>query len=304
MKIYGCEMGSKIPVVIINWDSIEMTELCIKYIRERTDPAKISIHVVDNGSEDRNNLVRLLKLRKSGKVDQIIVLPKNMGFSIAFNIAFEETRGDVFCYVSSDCLVQPGWFEAGLDKLASDQNIAAVCSNIYLIEENRKLSKDDKDIELPELYGGIMFIRRDVWEDVGCFDYRNFSPAYAEESDWSYRARKKGYRIFLAGKSLAYHSESYTMRKKYSKNSLRLLRLTHRIKYRLLNWSGKEFLFKWKWYLIEIVEEIKNKTIHILFGALMKNLLMLPKILKERKKRSSGKSIKFEYPYKEIALFM
>ncbi|MBW2345391.1 MAG: glycosyltransferase [Deltaproteobacteria bacterium] len=135
-------------------------ELCIKYIRERTDPAKISIHVVDNGSEDRSNLRRLFELKESGKVDRIIALPKNMGFSIAFNIAFEETVGDVFCYVSSDCLVQPGWFEAGLDELASDQNIAAVCSNIFLMEENRKLSENDENIELSELYGAIMFIRR------------------------------------------------------------------------------------------------------------------------------------------------
>jgi GT2 family glycosyltransferase len=297
-------MSDRIPITIINWDSIEMTELCIKYIHERTDSTQLAVYVIDNGSEDRSNLRRLFALKKSGKVEKIIALPKNMGFSIAFNIAFEETRGDIFCYVSSDCLVEKGWMEAGLNILKSDEKIGAVCSNIYLIEETRKLSQDDEDIELPELYGGIMFIRRAVWSDVGCLDNVNFSPAYAEESDWSYRAKRKGYRIFLAGKSLAYHSESYTMRKKYSKNSLRMLRLTHRIKYRLLNWSCKEFLINWKWYPIEIVEEIKNKTIHIFVGALMKNFLMLPKILRERKMRSSGKRIEFEYPYKEVAVIL
>jgi len=297
-------MREKIPVTIINWDSVEIVELCIKYIRERTDPAKISIHVVDNGSEDRSNLRRLFELKESGKVDRIIALPKNMGFSIAFNIAFEETVGDVFCYVSSDCLVQPGWFEAGLDELASDQNIAAVCSNIFLMEENRKLSENDENIELSELYGAIMFIRRKAWLEVGCFDYLNFSPAYAEESDWSHRAKRKGYRIVLSGKSLAYHSESYTMKNKYNKNSLRLLRLTHRIKYRFLNWSYQEFLFNWKWYLIEVVEEIKNGTIHILLAAIMKNLLMLSTTLEERKKRSKGQTIIFKYPYRNIATFI
>lgn len=297
-------MSSKVPVAIINWDSIEITELCVKYIRERTDPAKISIFVVDNGSEDPQNVKRLVELKKLGQIERIIAFKQNLGFSIAFNIAFEETKGDVFCYVSSDCLVEAGWLEAGLNKLAADQNIAAVCSNIFLIDENRKLSKEDKDIELPELYGAIMFIRRDAWLDVGCFDYFNFSPAYAEESDWSYRARRKGYKIVLSGKSLAYHSESYTMKKKYQENDLRLLRLTHRIKYRLLNWSRKEFLLFWKWYLIEIIEEIRNKTIHILFAALMKNLLMLPATWRERRKRSLGQTISFEYPYKREAVFI
>ena len=294
-------MREKIPVTIINWDSVEIVELCIKYIRERTDPAKIDIQVVDNGSEDRGNILRLLELKGSGDIERIIALPKNMGFSIAFNIAFEETVGDVFCYVSSDCLVEPGWFEEGMKSLEADANIAAVCSNIF-DDNNQDISKEDR--ELTQLYGAVMFMRRDAWSDIGCFDYRNFSPAYSEELDWSYRARKRGYRIVLAGKSLAYHNESYTMNKKYDRNYIHFIRLTHRIKCRLLNWSVRELFFSWKWYLLETLDDIRNQTIHILPLALMKNFLKFPMILKERKKRLSGKTIHFNFPYREIAVFM
>jgi GT2 family glycosyltransferase len=292
-------MREKIPVTIINWDSVEIVELCIKYIRERTAPEKIEIQVVDNGSEDRTNLVRLLELRESGQVDRIIALPKNMGFSIAFNIAFKEAVGDIFCYVSSDCLVEPGWFEEGIKSLKADENIAAVCSNIFG-DNNHDISKEDR--ELTQLYGAIMFMRRDAWSDTGCFDYRNFSPAYSEELDWSYRARKRGYRIVLAGKSLAYHNESYTMNKKYDRNYIHLIRLTHRIKCRLLNWTVRELFSSWKWYLLETLDDIKNKTIHILPMAFMKNFLMFPTILKERNKRLSGETIEFNFPYREIAI--
>lgn len=294
-------MREKIPVTIINWDSVEIVELCIKYIRERTDPAKINIQVVDNGSEDRGNILRLLELKGSGDIERIIALPKNMGFSIAFNIAVEETRGDIFCYVSSDCLVEPGWFEEGMKSLEADENIAAVCSNIF-DDNNLDISKEDR--ELTQLYGAIMFMRRDAWSNIGCFDYRNFSPAYSEELDWSYRARKKGYRIVLAGKSLAYHNESYTMNKKYDRNYIHLIRLTHRIKCRLLNWSVRELFFFWKWYLLETLDDIRNQTVHILPLALMKNFLNFPLILKERKKRLSGQTINFKFSYKEIAVFM
>lgn len=294
-------MGEKIPVTIINWDSVEMVELCIKYIRERTDPEKMEIQVVDNGSENRANLVRLLELKESGQVDRIIALPKNMGFSIAFNIAFEETAGDVFCYVSSDCLVEPGWLEEGIKSLKADENIAAVCSNIF-DDRNHDISKEDR--ELTQLYGAIMFIRREAWSDVGCFDYRNFSPAYSEELDWSYRARKREYRIVLAGKSLAYHNESYTMNKKYNRNYIHLIRLTHRIKCRLLNWSVRRLILSWKWYLLETLDDMRNRTVHILPLALMKNVLEFPLILKERNKRLSGDTIRFNFPYGEIAVFM
>jgi GT2 family glycosyltransferase len=297
-------VSGRIPVALVNWDAIEMVELCIKYIHDRTEPGRVTIHVVDNGSEDPKNVKRLVELKKLGQIDNVISLPRNMGFPIAFNIAVEETTGDVFTYVSGDCLVEHGWLEAGLSTLNSDENIAAACSNIILDDKGRKLSESDEDMELPELYGAIMFIRRKVWSEVGCFDYLNFSPGYAEESDWSLRARRKGYKIVLSQKSLAYHDESYTMRKKYNKADLRLFRLTHRIKHRLMNWSRKEFLLFWKWYLIELIEEIRNGTIHILFAALMKNLLMLPVTWRERRKRSLGQTIPFEYPYKREAVFI
>lgn len=294
-------MSEKIPVTIINWDSIEIVELCIRYIRERTDTEKIEIQVVDNGSEDRANVVRLLELKEAGLVDRIIAFPKNMGFSIAFNTAFQETEGDIFCYVSSDCLVEPEWFEEGIKSLKADENIAAVCSNIF-DDNNHVISKEDR--ELTQLYGAIMFIRRDAWSDIGCFDYTSFSPAYSEELDWSYRARKRKYRIVMAGKSLAYHNESYTMNKKYDRNSIHLIRLTHRIKCRLLNWSVRELFFSWKWYLLETLDDLRNHTVHIFALAFMKNFLQFPLILRERKKRFSGQTIPFRFPYKDAVLFM
>jgi GT2 family glycosyltransferase len=149
-----------------------------------------------------------------------------------------------------------------------------------------------------------MFVRRDVWSDVGCFDYINFSPAYSEELDWSYRARKKGYRIVMAGKSLAYHNESYTMNKKYDRNTIHLIRLTHRMKCRLLNWTVRELFFSWKWYLLETLDDIRDRTVHILALAFMKNFLKFPLLLKEREKRFSVQSIPFNFPYREIAVFI
>jgi GT2 family glycosyltransferase len=254
--------------------------------------------VVDNGSEDAKNVKRLVELKQLGHIDRIIALPNNMGFSIAFNISFEETQGDVFCYVSSDCLVQPGWLEAGLNTLESGKNTAAVCSNIF---DDKHRASPEKDTELSQLYGAIMFIPRAAWIDIGCFDYLNFSPAYSEELDWSYRARKKGYGIMLSGRSLAYHNESYTMGKKYNSNDIHLIRLSHRIKCRLFNWSVKELVSSWKCYVLETMDDIKKRTIHILLMAFMRNVLMLPTILSERKRRSLSKKVIFEYPYKNIA---
>ena len=108
----------------------------------------------------------------------------------------------------------------------------------------------------------------------------------------------------LAGKSLAYHDESYTMKKNYDRNHIHLIRLTHRIKCRLYNWTLRELLLSWKWYLLETIDEVRNRTITILLTAFLKNLFSLPGTLEERRNRSLSRAIEFEYPYKEVATFL
>jgi len=291
----------RIPVAIINWDAIEMTAVCIDYLRKRTASDEIEIHVLDNGSRDPSNLERLKQLKDAGKIDRIISLQPNMGFSIAFNTLFQETAGDVFCYASSDCIVSEGWLEAGLDSLLSDPLNAAVCSSIY---DDVHSDLPDADREIPQLYGAIMFIRRSAMIDIGCFDYRNFSPAYSEELDWSYRARKKGYSIMQSSNSIAYHNESYTMKKKYKESDIHLIRLTHRIKCRLYNWSLSDLRRGWKQYILETIDDAKGHTLHILLLAFFKNILILPSTIRERKKRQQLQTITFDYPYRRNAEFM
>ncbi len=49
-------------------------------------------------------------------------------------------------------------------------------------------------------------VRRDFWEEVGGFDTR-FSPAYYEDADLAFSARKLGYRVVYEPKSSVIHNE-------------------------------------------------------------------------------------------------
>lgn len=274
-----------IPVALINWNAIEMTERCLRCLNERTDRSRIAITVVDNGSRDPANQERLAILRAEGLLDHVVLAGENLGFSGGFNLAMERTVGEIFCYLSNDCLVEPGWLDAGLRALATDPRVAGVCSNVYEEEGRRRVVPDR---ELRQLYGPIMFIRRAAWDAVGPFDAANFSPAYSEELDWSYRAIRKGYILKLAGGSLAHHVGGYSCGKNVPRADIHLIRLTHRIKCRLFNWPlGRLCITAWPLYCREVLAEVRNGTLPILARAWWKNLTQMPAILAERRRRLS-----------------
>jgi len=298
-----------IPVFYINWDSIDLTRESIKQLRENTDLEKISITVFDNGSSDPENIEGLKALKQCGHIDRIIASRNNLGFSLAVNIGLAESDGDIFCFMSNDCFVEPGWLEAALKTLQSDPAVAAVCPNLYdekngenryLIEfttkRPEKIAYDDHYIG--QLYGAIMIFQRDAWENIGCLDYINFSPAYSEELDWSYRALKHGYRLKRSGRSLAQHLGQATTNKKYIRNEIHLIRLHHRIKCRLLNLSVRQLAGLMKQYIREVIFAVKDGTIWVLISAILKNIASLPQSLSDRKKRFKLEKVDFNYPYR------
>lgn len=278
----------KVPIAVINWNGIEMTERCLEFLRRNTPLDRVEFWVVDNGSSDPSEVSRIHELKSGGMIHQVVRHESNLGFPRAFNHAFASTAGEIFCCVNNDCFVEPGWFEAAMKTLGTDDSIAAVCSNVYSRPERRR-EEDDRSLE--HLYGPVMFIRRSAWESIGEFDARNFSPGYGEELDWSYRAIRSGYTLKLSGRSLAHHTGSFTMKKNYDPMEIRLVRLAHRIKCRMFNWPVERLLIRsWRIYWDEIRFEFHNRTPHLLIAAFLKNMLILPSILTERHKRLSGEA--------------
>lgn len=278
-------------VVILNWDGIEVTAQCLDHLHRHTERPRIRITVVDNGSRDRSNQDRLKSLRDQNAIDQLILHPRNLGFARALNDVFSHSPCEVLCSLNNDCFVEAGWLDAALETLYSDQRVAAVGSNVYGKPERRKIVEDRS---IGQLNGALMFIRKPAWEDVGPFDEENFSPAYGEELDWSYRAVRRGYALKLSGKSLACHIGSYTAKKNMESDEIRVVRLAHRIKCRLFNWSWTRLLItSWKIYYYELEFEIKNRTLRLLARAFLKTLANLPAILSDRRKRFAVSPIVF-----------
>ncbi|MEP7286463.1 MAG: glycosyltransferase family 2 protein [Chloroflexota bacterium] len=83
--------------------------------------------------------------------------------------------------------------------------------------------------------GAAMFIRRDVWTQLGGFDPHYF--LYFEEVDFCQQVRRSGYRVMYNPRAIACHHEKFSTSGRYGM-SLRFLYWYH----------GSRYRFMWKTY--------------------------------------------------------
>lgn len=262
----------KLTIQIVNFRSRHYLPKCLFSIRENL-PAGIEaeVLVINNDEEALNELQAQLK----DKLDlQILETQKNVGFGTAHNAGFERSRGEYILFLNPDTEIFPGAIVALLDVFEKDKkigiagpilvdsagNIQSDCfgaSRTPLSTIKRKIfpRKNNKDSLGQEIFetdwisGGMMLVRRDVFEKTGGFDENYFM--YFEDVDLCLRAKKMGSRIAVnpaarvfheSGKSFAsvqekkkhyYASQDYYIRKHFGSAAayfVKLLRLPYYVK--------------------------------------------------------------------------
>lgn len=213
-----------ISVVIVSYNTREMTMACVQSILNHNNEHNIQIIVVDNGSSDGSaNALR-------EKFDGIMVIdsPRNGGFSYGNNIGFEQAKGRYILVLNPDTEIFANTLKKCSDYMDAHQNIGVIGPRVLLANGQQQssmirffslkqligsiflpgslmrrttvlgdpryaaLSSNDKHF-VDSISGCYMFIRRQILENVGGFDTRFFM--YGEETEWCYRIRKAGYDI-------------------------------------------------------------------------------------------------------------
>tara|TARA_B100000809_G_scaffold111195_1_gene109811 strand:- start:29754 stop:30827 length:1074 start_codon:yes stop_codon:yes gene_type:complete len=195
------------------------------------------IIVVDNASSD--NSCELLEKNFS---DTVLISNKdNVGFSKANNQGVKIAKGEFILILNPDTVVGEKTFLNLLDFSKNISNIGAVGvqlidgSGTFLPESKRgiptfkaslnKLLGGDNEKgtyyanhidqdgtgEVDILVGAFMFLKRDVYLEVGGFDEDYFM--YGEDIDLSYKLLKLGYQNYYLGSSKAVHFKGESTRK-------------------------------------------------------------------------------------------
>jgi GT2 family glycosyltransferase len=201
-----------VSVIIPHLNDYDNLDACLKLLQEQSFPGdRTEIIVADNGSSRGVDAVRHI----IGSRGRIIEVPER-GAGPARNAGVRASRGDAIAFIDSDCRPDKDWLEEGLAELRR-ADVAGGHVEV-LVEDPQQMTpaeafetvfafRNERYVrDLKFTVTASMFVWRSVFDAVG-----GFGNGLPEDKDWCKRARRQGFRIRFAPKSIVGHPARRTM---------------------------------------------------------------------------------------------
>jgi len=219
---------AKVSVLILNWNTRELTLQCIESLKQTLGELEAQIIVVDNGSTDGSAEAF------AAQPDICLVRsPENLGFARGNNLGLPYAEGEYICLLNSDTIVLPGAVQRLVNYLDEHPEFAAaggehlgpagehLPSGIFfqslwgdlslamgldkfgswLLKRKSPLARLWYAVgtrEVDWLSNSFIVVRREVIEQVGPLPSEFF--LYGEDVEWYWRMRQAGLRVaYVAG---------------------------------------------------------------------------------------------------------
>lgn len=209
-----------VSIIIVNWNTKELLRDCLVSVTKTVQGISCEIIVVDNASQDGS----VPMLRQEFPAAIVIENEVNRGFAAANNQALTIMSGRYALLLNTDAVLMENAVrrlfcfmearpEAGMacgqllnadgsrqNSMAAFPNLLTLTTNTPLLEylwPRRYPSKRydwREPIEVDSGIGACLMVRRQAIEQVGVLDERYFF--FFEETDWAYRMRAAGWKIF------------------------------------------------------------------------------------------------------------
>lgn len=265
----------KTSIVILTYNKLDYTKLCIESIRKYTEKDSYEIIIVDNNSTD--GTVEWLKLQHDIRT---IFNSENMGFPKGCNQGIEIAEGDDILLLNNDTIVTPRWLDNMTKCLYSSDDIGAVgtvtnnCSNYQSIpvnytsiDEMLRFAEDFNQSN-PELWeqrlrlvGYNMLIKGSAVKEVGLLDER-FTPGNFEDDDYSLRIRRAGYKVMLCKDTFIHHFGSTSF--KENAQAFKSLLRDNAIKFEEKWGFNPVYFSNIRNDIISLIDENEDKQINVL----------------------------------------
>jgi hypothetical protein len=220
-------MSKDLAIVILNWNGLKHLKTYIPSVVNHSGNTRVIL--ADNNSTDDS----VEYIKTNYPTIEIVKNESNGGFAKGYNDALKKVDAKYLCLLNSDVEVTPNWTEAPLKLLVDNPLVAITQPKIksyhnkeyfeyagagggfidslgYPFCRGRIFNSLEKDLgqydDVKDIFwatGACMFIKSDIFNDLGGFDENYF--AHMEEIDLCWRAKNKGYEIKYTGESTVYH---------------------------------------------------------------------------------------------------
>ncbi len=205
-------------------------------IQSADSPLNTEIIVVDNASRDGT----VEMLRAEFPDVRVIANAENAGFTRGNNQALAVAQGRYLFLLNPDTELRPGALQTLIDYMNAYPRVGIVGPRLFYgdgmpqssrrrfptlataflestklqqwFPRNRVLTRyymldtpDDATQEVDWINGSAMFVRREMYDQIGGFDEAFFM--YSEELDWCYRAKQAGWQIVYLPTAQVMHYE-------------------------------------------------------------------------------------------------
>ncbi len=213
MIVFPTVARPDVTVVMVTHGARAWTARSLQALVDRTPP-RYEVVVVDNASRDGTAdwlATSVIGLR-------LVRNPTNVGFGPANNQGAATARGRHLCFLNSDAMVRPGWFEPLVERLDGDSTVSAVAPVLYDLDgsvqeagsalfaglETQPLREAvSRDVDYAS--AACLVVRRSAFEAVGGFDAA-YGMAYYEDVDLCLALRAAGGRIVVEPRSQVTHA--------------------------------------------------------------------------------------------------
>jgi len=217
-----------VSILVLNYNGKKFLKACFDSLK-KTSYLNFEILFIDNNSDDNS----VTYVRQNYRDVKILQLDRNLGYSGAYNHAFNQARGKYFVLLNFDVRVEPNWLSPLVAAAERDDTIAALQPKLlsmidegyfeytgasggfldrygypflrgrifYSIEKDEQQYEDEKNIFWAS--GAALFLRSAVLKESGTLDEDFF--LHMEEIDLCWRLHLCGYRLMVIPSAVVYH---------------------------------------------------------------------------------------------------
>ena len=215
--------------IVLGWNGRSELEQSLPSL-SKVDYEPLTTIVVDNGSTDGT----VEFVRERFPEVEVVANEENLGFCGGMNAGARravELGAEHLLFLNNDIEVDPHFVSALVDESARRPDAAALLPKIYLADRRDTIwyfgakldprkgyqgahvgfnqvdrGQFSEVAETQRACGAAMLVPRRIFDEVGEFDEDLF--LYADDTDWSLRARKAGYTLLVVPESRIWHTVS------------------------------------------------------------------------------------------------